>query len=187
MYPYRTGVLNLYSLIYPLANFISRIYPQMFLYFFTSTNAYCIGSQSAPCGAPRLRELFVYFCLSFTERYCVGPQIVVNPFMGSTTPNVRDLRRVSNRGFDSLCRRKFGPKRGRWPFFFLESMMSTCGKRSMWGGPAWHETKNNGWLTSIGKNQSVSISKNILWGSVGDSQPLHGLRMTKSLRTSGLL
>ena len=28
----------------------------MFLLFFTSTNAYCIGSQSAPYGAPRLRE-----------------------------------------------------------------------------------------------------------------------------------
>ena len=37
----KSGVLNLYSLIYPLANSISKIYPQMFLYFFTSTNAYC--------------------------------------------------------------------------------------------------------------------------------------------------
>ena len=85
----------------------------MFLYFFTSTNAYCIGSQSAPYGAPGLRELFVYFCLSFIERYCGAPQIVVNPFMGSTTPNAGGLRQVSNLGFDSLCRRKFGPKRGR--------------------------------------------------------------------------
>ena len=52
----RTGVLNLYSFIYSLANFIGRIYPQMFLYSFTSTNAYCIGSQSAPYGAPGIRE-----------------------------------------------------------------------------------------------------------------------------------
>ena len=113
----RPGVLNLYSLIYPLENFISRIYPQMFLYFFTSTNAYCIGSQSAPYGAPRLRERTLgaprAICLSFIERYCGAPQIVVNPFMGSTTPSEGGVRQVSNRGFDSLCRRKIGPKRGR--------------------------------------------------------------------------
>ena len=36
-----SGVLNLYSLIYPLANFKSKIYPQIFLYILTSTNTYC--------------------------------------------------------------------------------------------------------------------------------------------------
>ena len=35
------GVLNLYSLIYPLANFRSKIYPPNLFYSFTSTNAYC--------------------------------------------------------------------------------------------------------------------------------------------------
>ena len=34
------GVLNLYSLIYPLANFKSKIDPPKFFYIFTSTNAY---------------------------------------------------------------------------------------------------------------------------------------------------
>ena len=37
----RTGVLNLYSLIYPLTNFNSKIFPQICFYNFTFTNAYC--------------------------------------------------------------------------------------------------------------------------------------------------
>ena len=43
-YLFKSRVLNLCSLIYLLANFIGRIYPEMFLYVFTFTNAYCIGS-----------------------------------------------------------------------------------------------------------------------------------------------
>ena len=48
---------------------------------------------------------------------------------------------------------------------------------------------NNDWLTSIGKKQGVFFVftfKNLLWGSVNNGQPLHGLHNTKSLRTSGL-
>ena len=40
----KAEVLDLYSLVYPLANFKSKIYPPNFFYFFTSANA-CNGSK----------------------------------------------------------------------------------------------------------------------------------------------